>query len=387
MDDPAVAAAAISPQARRLVARRLLAWFARHARDLPWRRTRDPYHVWVSEVMLQQTQVVTVVPYFERFLRRWPDVKSLAAASEDDVLRAWEGLGYYRRARQLHAAAKVIAREHGGNFPRDEQAVRKLPGVGRYTAGAILSIAFDQRQPILEANTQRVLSRLAGLRGEVSSGPVQRRLWELAEALLPARRSGDFNQALMELGSEICTAGEPRCPDCPVEAACAARVAGLVQQIPAPKKKPRYEQVREAVVVVRKNGHVLVRRCQADERWAGLWDFPRFAVESRDAVRLGAELAEKVASLTGVLIESLGRIATIKHGVTRFRITLSCYQARHVGGRRRRGSETQWIRPAALEQLPLSVTGRKISNLLVSERALALGGEANGGSPCANTGG
>lgn len=366
MDDPSRSAADALLASRRLLARRLLAWFSRHARDLPWRRTREPYHVWISEVMLQQTQVAAVVPYFERFIARWPKVTDLARAEEDEVLRAWEGLGYYRRARQLHAAAKTVAKEHGGVFPQQAEAVRALPGVGRYTAGAILSIAFDQPQPIVEANTQRVLSRLAAVRGDVAGGPVQRRLWQLAESLLPPQRAGDFNQALMELGSEVCTVRSPRCERCPVTALCAARAAGLVDQIPAPKKKTRYEQVREAAVVVRKRGRVLVRRCGADERWAGLWDFPRFAVDAEDAARLEKELVAKVAALTGLTVEPLGRLTTIKHGVTRFRITLDCHEARCAGGRLRRGSgDIRWIAPAGLGQLPLSVTGRKISRLLV----------------------
>ncbi|MEQ8790538.1 MAG: A/G-specific adenine glycosylase [Pirellulaceae bacterium] len=364
MDDPS-SDVALPAVCRRRLARRLLAWFSRHARDLPWRRTRDPYQVWISEVMLQQTQVATVIPYFERFVARWPDVLSLAAAEEQEVLRAWEGLGYYRRARQLHAAAGVIAEQHGGRFPDDPAAVRALPGIGRYTAGAILSIAFDQRQPILEANTQRVLSRLAAVRGDVASGPVQRRLWELAETLLPARRAGDFNQALMELGSEICTVRTPHCRDCPVQTECAAHNAGLVEQIPAAKKKLRYEEVQEAAVVVRKRGRVLVRRCPADERWAGLWDFPRFAVDALEGPPLDAELTRKTASLTGLTIEPLKRLATIKHGVTRFRITLFCHEAQCSGGRLRRAAgEMRWITPEGLSDLPLSVTGRKISRLL-----------------------
>src|SRR5687768_8168178 len=192
------------PSWRTLLTRKLLAWFDRSARDLPWRRTSDLYAIWISEVMLQQTQVATVIAYFERFLHRFPDVGSLAAADEQQVLRLWEGLGYYRRARQLHAAARKIVAEHGGQFPRSYEAVRGLPGIGRYTAGAILSIGLDQRLPILEANTIRVLSRLIALRDDPRTTRSQAPLWQVAEEILPAADCGAFNQALMELGSEIC---------------------------------------------------------------------------------------------------------------------------------------------------------------------------------------
>jgi A/G-specific adenine glycosylase len=363
----ASASHAFSAGEKRLLCTRLRSWFRRHARDLPWRRTRDPYHVWISEVMLQQTQVATVAPYFERFLERWPDVRSLAAADEQQVLRAWEGLGYYRRARQLHAAAKRIVAEHSGRFPHDIEAVLALPGIGRYTAGAILSIALDQRQPILEANTIRVLSRLAAVRGDVSQSPVQRQLWRLAEELLPIRGTGEFNQALMELGSEVCTPRSPNCASCPVAAVCAARRLNLVAEIPAANKKTRYEEVREAAVVIRdgRTSKVLLRQCGPNERWAGLWDFPRFPIEAVDEASLDKQLIDKVAALTGLCIEPLRRLTTLKHGVTRFRITLDCHEARRIGGRLgRRASLARWLSPVRLSDLPLSVTGRQISELL-----------------------
>src|SRR5262249_34111203 len=202
--------------------RRLLTWYATHRRDLPWRRSRDPYLVWISEIMLQQTQVATVRDYFERFMRTYPDVESLAAADETDVLRLWEGLGYYRRARQLHAAAKKVVAEFGDEFPSNPDALQKLPGIGRYTAGAIASIAFDRRAAILEANTIRLLSRLIAYRGNPHSQVGQRPLWRVAEEILPQARVAEFNQALMEVGSLICTPSEPKCPECPLSVVCAA---------------------------------------------------------------------------------------------------------------------------------------------------------------------
>jgi len=207
--------------------RRLLAWFKRNARDLPWRRTRDPYAVWVSEIMLQQTQVVTVIDYFNRFLQTFPTIAALAAAPEEQVLRLWEGLGYYRRARQLHRAAQVIVREHDGKFPRTIDAVRSLPGIGRYTAGAILSIAFDAREPILEANTFRLYSRLLAYCGDPRGREGEKLLWEFASESLPNKGAGTLNQALMELGATVCTPRLPRCEVCPVVQLCPTFKAGL----------------------------------------------------------------------------------------------------------------------------------------------------------------
>ncbi len=347
--------------------RRALTWFRANARDLPWRRTRDPYHVWISEIMLQQTQVVTVIPYFERFISAFPTIADLASADEDEVLRLWEGLGYYRRARQLHKAAKVIVGEHDGVFPSSVDAVKALPGIGRYTAGAILSIAFDQRQPILEANTIRVFSRLIAYRGDTASTEGQRTLWQVAEDLLPKTKPGDFNQAMMELGSDICSPREPNCQSCPVMSLCPTFAKSLQSVVPAPKKKTNYEDSFEACVVVWKQGKVLLRRCAEGERWAGLWDFPRFVVASKQGVALHRELRSGVLERTGYEVAIGDHLTTIKHGVTRFRITLTCHHAEHLSGRKIRG-DFAWVRPNQLDDFPLSVTGRKVSQRLQSNR-------------------
>lgn len=343
--------------------RRLRGWFAKNARDLPWRRNRDPYAIWISEIMLQQTQVATVKPYFERFLTALPTIAALAQADEQEVLRLWEGLGYYRRARQLHQAARVIVAEHGGEFPRDPQAVRHLPGIGRYTAGAILSIAFDAREPILEANTLRLFSRLLAYRGLPTSTEGGRLLWAMAEAVLPRREAGKFNQALMELGSEVCTPRSPDCPECPVATLCRTNAEGLQAQIPLPKRRPVFEDRHEVAVVVRRRDGLLMVRCPEGERWAGLWDFPRFEVQAREAAALVDEIRQKVHQRTGVRVELGQRLTTFKHGVTRFRITLDCYQARYVSGPNGQPGlpETRWVPPNELGQYPLSTTGRKLA--------------------------
>jgi A/G-specific adenine glycosylase len=363
--DPAFSTTLPDAAWRRRFRRRLLSWYAACARDLPWRRSRDPYRVWLSEIMLQQTQVATVEPYFERFVRALPTVEALAQADQQQVLRLWEGLGYYRRARQLHQAARLIVQWHGGRFPDQPEAIRRLPGIGRYTAGAILSIAFDRREPILEANTTRLLSRLLAYRGQTGRPAGQRLLWAAAEAVLPRRGAGRLNQALMELGGQVCLARQPCCDACPVAPLCGARRLGLQAAIPAARPKPRFEAVRAAAVVVWRRGRVLLVRCPDGGRWAGLWDFPRLEVRCDGPAALRRELIEHVRLIAGITIEPGRRLATLKHGVTRFRITLDCYEAAcNDSQRAKRSSDLRWLRPAELDAYPLSTTGRKLARLV-----------------------
>jgi A/G-specific adenine glycosylase len=351
---------------RRDFRRRMLRWFMHHAQDLPWRRTRDPYAVWLSEIMLQQTQVATVIDYFNRFLKTFPDVRRLAAAREEDVLRLWEGLGYYRRARHLHQAAKILAAEHGGVFPQDAETLRRLPGIGRYTAGAILSIAFDRPEPILEGNTVRVFSRLLAYTGDMQAAAGQALLWSFAQAVLPRKRSGQFNQALMELGREVCKPRAPRCDLCPVFRLCRAAQRGIQEKIPRPKRKPVFEIVREAAVIVRRCGRVLLRKCNDHERWSGLWDFPRFPFPDVPADRIADAVAREVRRLSGIRIGLGPRLATLRYGVTRFRVTLDCYSAKYLSTARTPPVKTQqkWFRPEELPRTPLSRTGRKLAEML-----------------------
>jgi A/G-specific adenine glycosylase len=362
-----------TPAQKQQLRRRLLAWYDSHARDLPWRRSSDPYQVWISEVMLQQTQVATVRDYFERFIRKMPTVERLAAADEQEVLRLWEGLGYYRRARQLHLAAKKVVAEHNGELPDDIEALRALPGIGRYTAGAISSIAFGRRAPILEANTIRLLSRLIAFGGDATKSEGQRLLWQVAEEILPLGNVARFNQALMELGSLVCTPTEPRCDECPLRPVCAAHAAGLQHDIPRAKQKRTFTQLHEAAVVVRKNGSVLLRQCGPAERWAGLWDFPRFAVEAEGPLNVREEIVAKVRAQTGIECEPGPLVATINHGVTRYRITLDCYVAKRVSGRIKsigrtpNGQGIGWVTSTQLADYPLSATGRKLARLAGSD--------------------
>jgi A/G-specific adenine glycosylase len=361
------------------LARRLLTWYRRNARALPWREDRDPYRVWISEIMLQQTQVATVEAYFKRFMAAFPTVRDLAVAAEADVLRLWEGLGYYRRARQLHLAAKQIVSEHAGEFPRDPDAVRRLPGIGRYTAGAVLSIAFDRQEPILEANTIRLLSRLVAFRGNPHDSAGQKQLWQVAADILPRKAPGEFNQALMELGSQVCTPREPACDACPLEALCPTRAAGLQAVIPMPKAKPKIEAVRHAAIVVRRGGRVLLVERQEGERWSGLWDFPRLTLGDEQGAALRRTIAAALREELGIEVSTGELITTLRHAVTRFRITLECYEAEFIGehlAEKPRGRAAanllprrtaKWHTPAEIADLPLNTTGRKISKLLFSD--------------------
>jgi len=341
----------------------LLKWFDRHQRDLPWRKSKTAYRVWISEIMLQQTQVATVIDYFNRFIQRFPDVQSLAAADIQEVLRYWEGLGYYRRARQLHQAAERIVQHHQGEFPDTFAEVLALPGIGRYTAGAILSIARDQRLPILEGNTLRLFSRLMGMNSDPRTPLGQRQLWQFAEQILPQRRVGDFNQALMELGNQVCTPTKPACSACPLQKLCPTFAFQWQDAIPLPPVKTNLQNVSEAVLLVMRSQKFLLRKCQPGEWWEGLWDFPRYRLESPLPTVLSEQLARDVGLET--ILQDTGW--QCKHAVTRYRITLQCFRAERVQGRLKSPPDRWgWFPRQQLEQLAMSATGRKITQQLDS---------------------
>jgi len=261
----------------------LLAWFDRHGRkDLPWQRDRTPYRVWVSEIMLQQTQVATVIPYYERFMARFPNVAALASASLDEVLHLWTGLGYYARARNLHRAAQIVVREHGGEFPRTFEEVQALPGIGRSTAGAILALSLDQRHPILDGNVKRVLTRVFGIQGFPGEVAVERQLWELADACTPSERVAQYTQAIMDLGATVCTRSRPACAACPMQSRCIAFRDGLQAVLPTPRpKRVRPRRSAYALILRSAEGALLLEQRPAEGLWGGLWMFPQF--DSREA--------------------------------------------------------------------------------------------------------
>ena len=353
----------------------VLRWYAEEGRDLPWRRTRSPYEIWISEIMLQQTTVAAVQPYYERFLGRFGSVQELADADEQEVLQHWEGLGYYSRARNLHRAARTIVDEFGGELPEDVTRLRSLPGVGPYSAGAIASFAFDTRAPIVEANTRRLYARLIGLRDDLRAAHAQRTLWSFAERILPAKEVGRFNQALMDLGHSVCRPVQPDCERCPVKSCCQACGEGLQAVVPLVPDRPRMTPLVEAAVVVRDDQYVLLRVCGPRERWAGLWDFPRIALteEFPDLVRqrLAGPLVNQIQRYLQEQLRERFQVETQvhslraewKHTVTRYRIRLLCFDADPVDcpadSRLPAAAGTEWETQQALAARPLSTTGRR----------------------------
>ncbi len=304
-------------QARaRHFARRVLAWFDDHGRhQLPWQTNPTPYRVWISEIMLQQTQVAKVIPYYQAFMVRFPSVEALAAAETDEVLALWSGLGYYSRARNLHRAAQKIVRDHQGRFPETFGAVAALPGVGRSTAGAILSLALDQPWPILDGNVKRVLARHFAIEGWPGATAVQRRLWALAGALTPRRRPGAYNQAMMDLGATLCTRHAPDCPACPLRRSCQARRLDLVAQLPTPRPSRARPRRRVQWLIVRDpQGRVLLQKRPPAGVWGGLWSFPELAPD-HDGVRW-------LASRLALRCRPLEHLPRRHHDFTHFRLEL-----------------------------------------------------------------
>ena len=278
-------------------ARALLDWFDVHGRiELPWKQDATPYRVWVSEIMLQQTQVTTVIPYFERFLARFPDLPTLAAAPADEVLHHWTGLGYYARARNLHRAAQIVNREHAGELPSDLEALEALPGIGRSTAGAILAQARDQRHPILDGNVKRVLARYHAVEGFSGQAAVLKRLWAHAEAHTPHERVADYTQAIMDLGATVCLRRRPLCEACPVAAGCLARAQGRQGELPTPKpKKTIPERATVMLMAMNPAGEILLTRRPPTGIWGGLWAFPEFDSEAAARAWCQAETGAPVA--------------------------------------------------------------------------------------------
>ncbi|MBX3269937.1 MAG: A/G-specific adenine glycosylase [Sandaracinaceae bacterium] len=327
----------------------LLGWYDAHRRALPWRATRDPYAVWVSEIMLQQTRVETVVPYYERFLARFPDPHALARASEDEVLGLWSGLGYYRRARLLHAGAREVVARYGGEVPEDPAARRALPGVGRYTAGAIGSIAFDRREPVVDGNVARVLSRVHGIDTPLGRADTERALWAHAQALVDAERPGDLNQALMELGARVCTPRGPRCAECPIARECVARRDGRTAELPVAKaKKPPREVACVAVVATRGDAVALVKR--EGELFGGLWELP--SAEGRG--RAAARGALRTAGIGGRL--GAAPVGVLEHVLTHRRLCVEVWRASAASVA---GAGGRLVERAALHEVGTSTLTRR----------------------------
>jgi len=366
----------------------LLRWYAQHARRLPWRAqgssSPDPYRVWVSEVMLQQTRVETVIPYFERWMERFPSIAALAAASQQQVLAAWEGLGYYSRARSLHRAAQIVAAEYGGQLPGDVRSLRNLPGIGRYTAGAIASIAFGLDQPALDGNIRRVLARLFNVAEDIRSTAGERRLWDLAEWHLPPGRAGDYNQALMDLGATLCTPRSPDCRHCPLAEYCQARALGLQEQRPviAPRPAIPHYTVTAAVIaspvalppdglIVAHPGsrqdtpRYLIAQRPAHGLLGGLWEFPGGKVQEGED--LLACLRREICEELGAEIEVGEPLGVYRHAYTHFRITLHAFRCILVTNEPRpiEAADIRWVKPEDLGSYPMGKIDRQIAKELM----------------------
>lgn len=346
--------------------------------------------------MLQQTTVTAVVPYFERFTRQFPTVRHLAAAEPDQVMRLWEGLGYYSRARNLHRAAREIVEERDGVFPESVDELQQLPGIGPYTAGAISSFAFDQPAGIVEANTLRLYSRLIALDIDPRSTAGQKTLWKFARWIVSRKRAADFNQAVMDIGAQVCTPKDPGCPRCPLMPSCKAFEAGRQKDIPATAPRQQITDLVEVSIAIQKGNRFLLRQRTASERWAGLWDFVRFEITDDEAatIRIPKQPRTKpsalpgqqslfqdqdeplpVASLpvgiidkaeqhTGIALDTYRPVLEVRHAVTRYRIRLLCLVCQPTSGRLRSGSGFQWFPKQRLHELPLSKTGRQLADRL-----------------------
>lgn len=367
-----------SPDQIRRFRKALQQWYRRHRRSFPWRETHDPYRIWISEIMLQQTTVAAVIPYYERFFKRFPTLMALAQAPEQDVLRHWEGLGYYSRARNLHRAAQLLIEEHAGDFPRTPEELQQLPGIGRYTAGAIASFAFDQPGPIVEANTQRLYARLTALRGDPRSTQNQTALWGFAGSLHSTRGSGgELNQALMELGGTICKPTAPGCDVCPVRQFCHALRDGVVDQIPEVSTRKLMTDVHECALLIHRKGKWLVRQIPEGERWAGLWDFPRLKLGTlRNGIApalSGLNLSGRLKEEFGIEAELIDQLKRMKHTVTRYKIQLDLAVMEYASGKFSIAGPARWCKSEELQELPLPVTGRKIAHLL--QRTFSKGGD------------
>ncbi|MCY4146150.1 MAG: A/G-specific adenine glycosylase [Chloroflexi bacterium] len=308
----------------------LLGWFAEHGADLPWRNDPKPYHIWLSEIMLQQTRRETAIPYYQRFLRACPSIEALAAKPLDDVLKLWEGLGYYSRARNLHRAAKIVVCQYAGELPQTAEALQKLPGIGAYTAGAIASIAFGQAAPVLDGNIMRIFTRLLDMDDDITKSASKRKLWQTARDWLPDENVGDYNQALMQLGQLVCRPRNPLCASCPLAQHCRARSAGTVAQRPVRARRAPLPHFHVAAGLIRDDRQrLLITQRPLDGLLGGLWEFPGGKCEAGESLRgcLLRELREELA----IVVETGECLAVVEHAFTHFRITLHAFECRYVG--------------------------------------------------------
>ncbi|HUL19891.1 MAG TPA: A/G-specific adenine glycosylase [Thermodesulfobacteriota bacterium] len=335
------------------IQKQLLQWYRKNGRDLPWRRTRNPYAIWVSEIMLQQTQVSTVIPYYQNFLKSFPTVRHLAKANLTKVLKVWEGLGYYSRARNLHRASEIVSNHFNGKIPDNLTDLRTLPGIGRYTAGAILSIAFNKEAPILDGNVKRVLSRLYAITGRPDK--TETRLWRLSESLIPKGEAGSFNQGLMDLGAMICTPKEPQCLQCPLRDLCKGRASGDPERFPRKIVKKKIPLIESISAVIQRNGKVLLRQRPPRGLLGGLWEFPNWKDEVKRSS--GFRLRNCIKKEMGMTAEVKEFIGTFRQTFSHFKLTLHVFRGQHLSGK----GIGRWIPVKDLALFPMSRIHRRIA--------------------------
>lgn len=343
---------------------RLIHWYRRQGRDLLWRKTRDPYKIWVSEIMLQQTQVTSVIPYYQRFLITFPTVTSLAKAPLKKVLKLWEGAGYYARARNLHRAAQIVMKQLNGEIPSDPDLLQKLPGIGRSTAGAIASLAFGRRAPILDGNVRRVLCRLFGIQEDPRRPAMERELWRLSEACLPDRGIEHFNQALMDLGATVCTPAKPSCLLCPVRRLCQAFRLGIQEKIPVKMQRPPLPHRQVAVAVILHGDKLLIGQRPIHGLLGGLWGLPE--IRTKDDGSTSREVCRSFESQTGLKLQAVKTLEPVLHTFTHLRMTFYPVLYRYQAGRLKEDQPWRWADRSTLSGLPISVATRKILNQALS---------------------
>jgi A/G-specific adenine glycosylase len=349
-------------------------WFKVHRRALPWRKTEDPYKIWVSEVMLQQTTAPAVIPYYEKWIKLFPDMKTLASASLQTVLKAWEGLGYYERARNLHRAARIMCRQNDGRVPASYEALIALPGFGPYITAAVLSIAYSQPFPVLDANVRRVMMRLAGLHGQFNAR-LDKVLLQKTRSVFPERGGGDFNQAMMELGALVCRPGNPACLLCPVQSFCRAFERGEQEVIPTPRKR-NIRDIETVVGIIRKRGRYLIQQRPPHGLMAGLWEFPGGKREKGETLRgaLRRELREEL----GTEVKVNRRLLKVRHYYTRFRVTLSAFDCDLPAGRRLEKRNARWVSLKGLKRYPFPSGNAKIVRFLENSESRREHGRSTG---------
>jgi A/G-specific adenine glycosylase len=353
----------ISDSQRGTIQKKLLQWFEKSGRNLPWRKTHDPYAIWVSEIMLQQTQVATVIPYYQKFLKLFPTVRHLAKADLSKVLKVWEGLGYYSRARNLHKASKIIINYYGGKIPDHLKGLVSLPGIGRSTAGGILSFAYNREEPVLDGNVKRVLSRLFAISGNPVRGKTEGLLWEISESLIPKGRSNPFNQALMDLGSMLCTPKDPQCSYCPLQNNCQGYLSGKPERYPLRTIKKPIPHIVAVSAVIRKDGKVLLYQRPLKGLLGGLWEFPNWPIEEKRRLRLRLRLRNCIEKEMGMKVKVKESIGAFQQAYSHFKLTLHVFHCQAIDG----NENGRWISLKNLSSFPMSRIHRRIAEKIDGE--------------------